>query len=80
MDYPVFAECQQILAGSCRNTVPFYCPSLKEKGFNTLLKEETNKRGNIGARKDWLKGKPLKHFSISEICTIFFLPRSKYRA
>lgn len=58
----------------------FYYLTLKEKGFSTLLKEATNKRGNIGAREHWLKGKPLKHFSISEICTSFFLPRSKYRA
>jgi hypothetical protein len=47
------------LGTSCRNAMPFYCLSLKKKGFNTFLKE-TNKRGNIGVRKDWLKRPTIK--------------------
>lgn len=45
-----------------KHSALLYYLSLKEKRFNTLLKEETNKRGNTGAREHWLKGKPLKHF------------------
>lgn len=58
--------------------VSFLLPVIKKKGgggvgFNTFLKEETNTRGNTGARKDWLKGKSSKYLSSYEKCICSFL-------